>query len=108
MDEDLWLVSEAALSPRQQEAHARLLERYPELWGVRQEDRGEVLYRKLRVDLVAGIPRGIWLGLLPVVGLCVSVGAVQTAAAGYLIRPGRGDGRRWVRTPSSPSPALGC
>jgi hypothetical protein len=88
MHDDLSLVSDAAfaIGDGRSEAAGQLLERYPELKAVRPEIRGDVFHRKLRVDLVAGIPRGLALGLFPTLAICIIVAAFQTAAAGHLIR----------------------
>jgi hypothetical protein len=95
MHDDLALVSDAAFAAGEgrPEAVGQLLERYPELKSVRPEDRGDVFQRKLRVDLVAGIPQGLALGLFPTLLVCVIVAAFQTAAAGHL---GRTRPRWWV------------
>ena len=61
-------------------------DRYPELTDLPPAERGPALHRKLRVDLTAGIPRGLWLGLFPLLLLCVPLAAAQTAAAGHLLR----------------------
>jgi hypothetical protein len=48
--------------------------------------RGAVFDRKVRVELTAGIPRGLALGFLPTLLVCVLVAACETVAAGQLIR----------------------
>src|SRR5262249_9079534 len=67
MHDDLAQVSDAAFAAGDGRAEAvgQLLQRYPELRTVRPEDRGDVFHRKLRVDLIAGIPQGLALGLFP-------------------------------------------
>lgn len=95
MQADLAQVSDAAFAvgDARVEKVDKLLERYPELADVRPEIRGAIFHRKLRVDLWAGIPRGLALGLLPTLVLCVSVATFQSAGAGHLIRTRP---RRWM------------
>jgi hypothetical protein len=96
---DLALLSEAAWAgPAPQEnppdpagraqlaAADRLLEKYPDLREVPAGERGRVLYHKVRADLIDGIPRGIWLGVLFILVCGVSVGAAHVMIAGPLLR----------------------
>jgi serine/threonine protein kinase len=95
---DLRLLSEAAwLEPIQAERPAptgkgparsaeRLLEKYPDLREVPAQERGRVMYHKLRADLLAGIPLGIWWGMLFVLAACVGTTTAQVMAAGPLLR----------------------
>jgi tRNA A-37 threonylcarbamoyl transferase component Bud32 len=65
---------------------ARLLEKYPDLRQVPKRERGQVFYQKVRADLIAGIPLGIWLAALVVLGLGVPLFTTQVMAAGPLLR----------------------
>jgi serine/threonine protein kinase len=71
----------------------RLLERYPDLREVPAKERGRVIYHKIRLDLVTGIPPGLWLGALSVLILGVLTCTVQVMAAGPLLRR---PGSRWA------------
>jgi predicted Ser/Thr protein kinase len=64
----------------------RLLAKYPDLREVPAQGRGRVFYRKIRADLVAGIPPGIWLGALFVLVGGVGTWTAQVMAAGPLLR----------------------
>jgi tRNA A-37 threonylcarbamoyl transferase component Bud32 len=64
----------------------RLLEKYPDLRQVPAQERGQVFYHKVRADLIAGIPLGIWLGALAVLALSVLFFPSQVMAAGPLLR----------------------
>jgi hypothetical protein len=95
---DLQLLSEAAwLEPVQADRPAplgetqalsvdRLLDKYPDLREVAARERGRVLYHKLRADLLAGIPLGIWSGVLFVLVGFVGIATIQVLAAGPLLR----------------------
>jgi hypothetical protein len=65
---------------------AQLLERYPDLRHVPAAERGKVIYHKLRTDLIAGVPPGLWLAALFVVLVGVGGITAQTVAAGPLLR----------------------
>jgi hypothetical protein len=65
---------------------ARLLQKYPELRHVPEPERGEVFYQKIRADLIAGIPLGIWFTALLVLGMVVPLFTMQVMAAGPLLR----------------------
>jgi hypothetical protein len=67
-------------------AAKRLLETYPDLREVPPAERGDLLYHKLRADLNAAAPFGIWLGLLFNLGMGVTVSLAETLAAGVLLR----------------------
>jgi hypothetical protein len=75
----------------------RLLTKYPGLEGIPAHGRGRILYNKVACDMAAGIPRGIWFGMLASAGLCVAVGVCGTATAGSLLRR---DGRVWRALPA--------
>ncbi len=64
----------------------RLLEKYPQLRQVPAQERGEVFYQKMRADLIASIPVGIWLGTLLLLPLIVLASTIQVLAAGSLVR----------------------
>src|SRR5262249_39663151 len=64
----------------------RLLEKYPELRELPVRQRGRVLYHKLQADLLAGIPLGIWSGVLFVLICSVGIATIQVVAAGPLLR----------------------
>ena len=65
---------------------ARLLNKYPDLHHIPPRERGEVFYQKIRADMIAGIPLGIWIGVaLPLLGAAL-VFVIQVAAAGPLLR----------------------
>jgi hypothetical protein len=95
---DLQLLSEAAwLEPVEADRPAplgenqalsvdRLLDKYPDLREVAAPERGRVLYHKLRADLLAGIPLGIWSGVLFVLVCSVGTATIQVVAAGPLLR----------------------
>jgi hypothetical protein len=72
-------------NPRRAAAE-RLLEKYPDLREVPARERGRLLYHKIMADWTAGIPLGIWLGLLVTLGGCVTVSLAETLAAGVLLR----------------------
>jgi hypothetical protein len=63
-----------------------LLEKYPDLRAVPAGDRGWVFYAKVRTELLAGIPLGIWLGALAILGVAMSILTVQMVVAGPLLR----------------------
>jgi hypothetical protein len=67
-------------------ATERLLQKYPDLKEVPAGERGRVFYEKIRADLIAGIPLGVWLGALFVLFTGVLTGAAQMMAAGPLLR----------------------
>jgi hypothetical protein len=64
----------------------QLLEKYPDLREVPVQDRERVFYNKIRADLIAGIPPGIWFGALFVLVAGVLVYTAQMMAAGPLLR----------------------
>jgi hypothetical protein len=63
-----------------------LLEMYPDLRQIPAPERGQVFYEKLRVDLIARVPLGIWFGAMWMVGWYVSIFTIQVMAAGPLLR----------------------
>jgi hypothetical protein len=63
-----------------------LLQKYPDLREVPAAERGGVFYEKVRADLFAGIPPGIWLGALFVLIVGVLGCTAQVMAAGPLLR----------------------
>jgi hypothetical protein len=97
--DDLWQLSEAAWAePAANRAPAdaagrawpgprdALLRKYPDLREVPATQRGRVFYEKVRADLLAGIPPGLWLGALFVLILGVLGCTAQVMAAGPLLR----------------------
>jgi hypothetical protein len=102
--EDLQSLSEAAWAepapPGEQPASEekarsrpadRLLEKYPDLRKVPPPERGSVFYGKVRADLIAGLPLGIWLSVLLLLPFAVLIFTTQVMAAGPLLRrPGPG------------------
>jgi hypothetical protein len=64
----------------------RLVEKYPDLREVPARERGEVIYHKIRADLIAGLPIGTWLAALFSLVLAVPTFTIQTMAAGPLLR----------------------
>jgi hypothetical protein len=64
----------------------RLLEKYPDLRDVPAGERGQVFHQKIRADLIAGLPLGIWFGVLSFLGGYVPVFTAQVMAAGSLLR----------------------
>jgi hypothetical protein len=63
-----------------------LLRRYPDLRQIPARERGQVFYEKIRADLLAGIPPGIWLGALFVLVAGVLLYTAQVMVAGPLLR----------------------
>jgi hypothetical protein len=63
-----------------------LLDRYPDLRKVPARDRGEVLFQKVRGDLIRKIPFGVWLGALVLLGVFVPMLTTHVMAAGPLLR----------------------
>src|SRR5262249_49769184 len=122
-DEDLRDLSEAAWvapAPKEEppdraektppQALDRLLERYPDLREVPVEERGRVLHSKILLDLMTGIPPGLWLGALYVLLMGVLACTIQVMAAGPLLRR---PGSRWAVLPpylevAIPSTVLIC
>jgi hypothetical protein len=81
-DADLKVLSEAAATGRPES----VLDRYPELRDIPPGERGPLLYHKVRADLLTGIPVGIWLGMLYIVGIFGAGCICVTMAAGSLLR----------------------
>jgi hypothetical protein len=83
VSEDLRLLSRAAW---EEQATQDLLHKYPDLRDLPPGSRGGVLDNKLRADLIARIPLGIWLSLLYVLGISESICIAATMAGGPLVR----------------------
>jgi hypothetical protein len=79
---DLSLLSEAAASRRPDS----LLERYPDLRAVPEQERGRLLHDKIMAGLMARVPLGIWLMMLYVVAVTEIVCVSLTMVAGRLLR----------------------
>jgi hypothetical protein len=79
---DLLQLSEAAFQGRAE----GLLEKYPDLRKVPARERGKVLSAKLRGDLIAGIPPGVWLGALWLFAVYGTMFTMHVMAAGPLLR----------------------
>lgn len=64
IEEDLNLLSTAAYGDEVEAKSARrsLINRYPDLEKYSESDRGIVIQRKIRSDLIAGLPIGLWGG----------------------------------------------
>jgi len=71
----------------------QILEKYPDLRNVPASKRGKIYYEKLRADLIADIPLGIWLAGLFVLPFVVLVFTLQVMVAGPLLRK---HGRRYT------------
>jgi hypothetical protein len=83
IDEDLRLVSRAAWD---EHAAEDLLRKYPDLRDVPAGSRGTVLHDKLRTDLIARIPLGIWWSMLYILGVSESICIAGTMAGGPVVR----------------------
>jgi predicted Ser/Thr protein kinase len=83
IDGDLRLLSRAAWD---EHAAKDLLNKYPALEDLPTDARGAVLHDKLRADLIARIPPGIWLSMLCILGVLESVCIAGTMAGGPLVR----------------------
>jgi serine/threonine protein kinase len=106
VEDDLWWVSQAAweegvgpaagmgaaVKRPEPGPRERLLTKYPSLEGFPAHQRGRILASKISCDVAAGIPRGIWFGMLASAFLCMVLGGFGTATAGRLLRR---DGRLW-------------
>jgi hypothetical protein len=91
VENDLKALSEAALAePTADRARPgpaeRLLRKYPDLREIPARERAKVFYVKVRADLIAGIPLGIWLGALGLLTMEMLVYAILVMAAGPLLR----------------------
>jgi hypothetical protein len=82
-DKDLRLLADAAWEGP---AAERLLQKYPDLRDLPAASRSAILHHKVRADLMARIPLGIWLALLWVLGLAEGICIAGTMAAGPLLR----------------------
>jgi hypothetical protein len=83
IDEDLRLVSRAAWD---KSAAEELLHKYPDLRDVPALSRGTVLHDKLRADLIARIPLGIWWSILCIFGVSECISITGTMVGGPLVR----------------------
>jgi hypothetical protein len=94
LSEAAWAEPAANRAPADAAGRARpdprdaLLQKYPDLREVPAAERGRVFYEKVRADLLAGIPPGIWLGALGVLIVGVLLCTAQVMAAGPLLRQG--------------------
>jgi predicted Ser/Thr protein kinase len=91
VENDLKALSEAALAePTADGARPgpaeRLLKKYPDLREIPAAERGRVFYLKVRADLIAGIPLGIWLGALGLLTMEVLLYTIMVMVAGPLLR----------------------
>jgi hypothetical protein len=79
---DLELVAAAAC-----EGNAEaVLRKYPGLRGVPAARRGELLAKKIRAELIGGVPLGVWLGALFLFTFYGAFFATHVMAAGPLVR----------------------
>lgn len=98
VDRDLRLLSAAAFGERAPDPDGqgqaavedaepldRLMDKYPDLRNAPAAERSRLLHRKLRADLLAGIPVGIWLSMLLMLGLCEGMSIGQTLVASLLL-----------------------
>lgn len=76
MMDDLWLLRN----------ESKILEHYPDLENVAEDRRREILSYKIIGDLAAGVPRGIWLGMLFTLVSFGAFGVLGTIVAGELQR----------------------
>jgi predicted Ser/Thr protein kinase len=91
IEHDLKALSEAALTepaaagvrPRSVD---RLLQKYPDLRAIPAKERAKVFYLKVRADLIAGIPLGIWSGALGLLTMEMLMYTIMVLAAGPLLR----------------------
>lgn len=110
IQDDLRTLSEAAWAepgPRAESISAdgespprpadRLLAKYPDLRNVPPGDRGEVIFHKIRTDLIAGFPLGIGLMVVLIIPTSLMIFTIQCLAAGPLLR--RHGARRAVLLP---------
>jgi hypothetical protein len=63
-----------------------LLTKYPDLRQIPAGERGRVFYLKVRADLIAGIPLGIWLGAIAGLTMEMLIYTIMVMAAGPLLR----------------------
>jgi hypothetical protein len=84
-DEEVRMVSEAAWADGP-EAREKLLERYPDLRQINPSWRGIMFAGKIHTDLMAGVPLGIWLGAVAILGVFSGVGVGGALAAGVVVR----------------------
>jgi hypothetical protein len=97
--DDLALLSEGyqikAPPPAEAEGQAKkerlhpqdvLIERYPDLESVPEENRAGRVASKMLAQSVVGVITGLWAGLLFSLGVYLSTGICGTLAAGYVLR----------------------
>jgi hypothetical protein len=84
IQEDFQLLGEAAWTRPQ--ALDPLLAKYPDLRQVPAPERAHLFAAKVRADLMAGIPLGIWLGVLLMLVWAIAIFTTQVMAAGPLVR----------------------
>jgi hypothetical protein len=83
IDEDLRLVSRAAWD---EQAARELLTRYPDLRDVPAGSRGLYLHSRLRAELTARIPLGIWWSMLYILVVSECICITGTMAGGPVVR----------------------
>jgi hypothetical protein len=91
VEQDLKALSEAALTEPtaggvQLRPVDRLLTKYPDLREIPADERAKVFYLKVRADLIAGIPLGIWSGALGLLTMEMLIYTIMVLAAGPLLR----------------------
>jgi hypothetical protein len=91
VEQDLKALSEAAFTEPtatggRSKTVDRLLTKYPDLREIAAEERAKVFYLKVRADLIAGIPLGIWSGALVLLTMEMLVYTIMVMAAGPLLR----------------------
>jgi predicted Ser/Thr protein kinase len=91
VEKDLKALSEAAFTePTADGARPgpadRLLKKYPDLREIPAGERAKVFYLKVRADLIAGIPLGIWLGALGLLTMEMLIYTIMVMVAGPLLR----------------------
>jgi eukaryotic-like serine/threonine-protein kinase len=91
VEKDLKALSEAALTEPtanggQSRPIDRLLKKYPDLREIPAGERARVFYLKIRADLIAGIPLGIWLGALGGLTMEMLIYTIMVMVAGPLLR----------------------
>jgi hypothetical protein len=85
---DLRLLAEAAWEQPGPGPHPsdELLRRYPDLAAIPAQERGQVLFEKVRADFIVGIPTGLWMGMLFVLVVAEVAVVWETVVAGALLR----------------------
>ncbi len=90
--QDLQDISSSAFATTPDDAERgrrALLRRYPDLADVSPAERGNLMYRKVYMDQLAGIPIGLWLGVVGtlIAGMIPAISG--TLIAGRLLQPKR-------------------